>query len=322
MPSIVPHDAAACDRLQARRQRKHDAALPGQLDNRQRQRMRTRLFEARGQSQHLGLIRGQTDQIRHCGRPTVRVPVLSTTSTLTCSARSSASAFLTRMPAAAPRPVPTMIAVGTASPSAQGQAITSTATALTSAVSKPPRHHQKQKRRQRDRADRRHEDRRNAVGQPLHRRLRALRLRDHADDAGQQGRLADAAGATAQQARAVDRRREHPVAGPLVDRHALAGQHGLVGARLAVDHHAVDRHRVTGAHQEDVSGLQLRHRHLDYLPVALDSSGLRLQLDQRFDRLASARLGPSFEQLAQQHQRDDGGRGLEIHMQVVASGQA
>jgi hypothetical protein len=72
------------------------------------------------------------------GSPRVSVPVLSIASTLTFSARSSASAFLTRMPAEAPCPVATMIAVGVASPRAQGQAITSTATALTSAALKTP----------------------------------------------------------------------------------------------------------------------------------------------------------------------------------------
>ena len=82
------------------------------------------------------------------GLPCVSVPVLSTASTSTFFASSSASAFFTRMPAAAPRPVPTMIAVGVARPSAQGQAITSTATALTKAwVKSPAKIHQPAKAR-------------------------------------------------------------------------------------------------------------------------------------------------------------------------------
>ena len=67
------------------------------------------------------------------GRPSVNVPVLSTTSVSTRARSSSASAFLISTPACAPRPVPTMIAIGVASPSAHGQAMISTATALTSA---------------------------------------------------------------------------------------------------------------------------------------------------------------------------------------------
>ncbi len=67
----------------------------------------------------------------NAGRPSVSVPVLSTTTVSTFSKVSSASAFFIRTPFCAPFPVPTMIDIGVASPSAQGQAIISTATALT-----------------------------------------------------------------------------------------------------------------------------------------------------------------------------------------------
>ncbi len=67
------------------------------------------------------------------GFPSVRVPVLSTTTVSTFSKISRASAFLIRTPAVAPRPVPTMIDMGVANPKAQGQAMINTATALTKA---------------------------------------------------------------------------------------------------------------------------------------------------------------------------------------------
>jgi hypothetical protein len=60
------------------------------------------------------------------GWPSVSVPVLSKTTTVSLVAFSSAAAFLNRMPFIAPRPVPTMIAIGVASPSASGQAMTKT----------------------------------------------------------------------------------------------------------------------------------------------------------------------------------------------------
>ena len=66
------------------------------------------------------------------GLPSVKVPVLSTTSVSTFSINSSASALRTSTPACAPRPVPTMIDIGVANPRAQGQAMISTATALSS----------------------------------------------------------------------------------------------------------------------------------------------------------------------------------------------
>ncbi len=62
-------------------------------------------------------------------RPSVTVPVLSSSTVSTVRVDSSTSAPLMSTPREAPRPVPTMIAVGVASPSAQGQAMTSTATA-------------------------------------------------------------------------------------------------------------------------------------------------------------------------------------------------
>ncbi len=65
--------------------------------------------------------------------PSVKVPVLSTTSVSIFSKRSSASAFLIRIPVVAPLPIPTMIDIGVASPKAQGQAMIRTETAVTSA---------------------------------------------------------------------------------------------------------------------------------------------------------------------------------------------
>ena len=49
------------------------------------------------------------------------------------ASRSNASAFLTRTPSRAPRPVATMIEMGVASPSAHGQAMMRTDTAATTA---------------------------------------------------------------------------------------------------------------------------------------------------------------------------------------------
>ena len=67
-------------------------------------------------------------------RPSVTVPVLSSTIVSTRRVCSRISGPLIRMPICAPRPVPTMSAVGVASPSAQGQAMISTATAAVNAV--------------------------------------------------------------------------------------------------------------------------------------------------------------------------------------------
>ena len=106
--------------------------------DRRGQRVLARLLQARGQAQQLRLVLAgrrprprppaacPRSACRSCRPPACR-PVPST---------SSASAFLTSTPAAAPRPVPTMIDIGVASPSAHGQAMISTATALTSACAR------------------------------------------------------------------------------------------------------------------------------------------------------------------------------------------
>ena len=70
-------------------------------------------------------------------RPSVTVPVLSSTIVPIRRVCSSTSGPLITIPSCAPRPVPTMIAVGVASPSAQGQAMISTATAAVSAAFAP-----------------------------------------------------------------------------------------------------------------------------------------------------------------------------------------
>jgi hypothetical protein len=84
---------------------------------------------------------------------------------------------------------------------------------------------------ERDAGHDRNENRRDAVDQPLHRRLRALRLLDQTNDAGQQRMRPHPRRLAAQQAVAVHRRGEHPVARRLAERQAFSGQHGLIDAR-------------------------------------------------------------------------------------------
>ncbi len=64
------------------------------------------------------------------GRPSVMVPVLSSTIVRSLCAVSSEAPSRMSTPFWAPLPVPTMTAVGVARPRAQGQAMTSTAMAL------------------------------------------------------------------------------------------------------------------------------------------------------------------------------------------------
>ena len=120
---------------------------------------------------------------------------------------SSTSGPLISRPSCAPRPVPTIRAVGVARPSAHGQAMISTATAAVNANDAALAGAEPEAERgDRERDDHRHEDRRDAVGEPLHRRLAGLRVGHQPGDLGERGVLADARRADDQPPAGVDRR--------------------------------------------------------------------------------------------------------------------
>ena len=104
------------------------------------------------------------------GCPTVRVPVLSSTTVSRWATRSRASPPLNRIPICAPRPTATVSAAGTASPMAHGQAMTSTATVLARANAGNELRSTSLGSESRKQQHRGHKDGAGAVGQPLHRR--------------------------------------------------------------------------------------------------------------------------------------------------------
>ena len=172
------------------------------------------------------------------GLPSVSVPVLSKMIAWIFDACSSETACLNRMPRLAARSVATITAVGVASPSASGQAITTAVTAKVSASSSGSRSDEEPDQEgQHARADRdQHQVVRRPVGQPLGRRLAVLGRLDQPDDLRQRRVRADLGGPEAQRARLVDRAGDHLVAGLLLDRDALAGDHALVDRAAAVEH--------------------------------------------------------------------------------------
>ena len=170
----------------------------------------------------------------------------------------------------------------------------------------------------RDRDHDRHEHARDPVGEPLDRRLAALRLRDQAHDAREQRRLADAGRDRHQHAILIDGARVDDVAGRLRDRAALAGQHALVDGRGTRDDRAVDRHGVARAHDDTIARVDFRQRDLDERSRTLDARRVRLQADEPFECGRRSGPGARLEQLAEQHQRDDRGTGLEVHVLVEA----
>ncbi len=107
--------------------------------DRLRDRMLARALGGAGQPEQLLLARPRpatTSTTRM--RPSVTVPVLSSTIAVIRRVCSSTSGPLISTPSCAPRPVPTMSAVGVARPSAHGQAMISTATAAVNASAASP----------------------------------------------------------------------------------------------------------------------------------------------------------------------------------------
>ena len=164
----------------------------------------------------------------------------------------------------------------------------------------------------------RHENAGNNVRQALDRRFRALRLFHQADDAGQHGMAAHAGGAALQHALLVLRGGEYFRVKVFDHRQAFAGQHGFPHAGAAFNHFAVDRDVFAGADDEHIADLEAGGIDLDDFAIALDARGFWLEFDKFLDRRRSARLGTRLQQLAHQHQGDDGGAGFEINMLVEA----
>jgi hypothetical protein len=103
----------------------------------------------------------------------------------------------------------------------------------------------------------------------------------------------------------VDGGARHRVARLLVDRHRLAGEHGLVDRGGAVDHHGVDGDLLARPHPEQVSDPDLVHR--DHaLGAAVDQPGLLgPQLQHRADRTGRPALGAGLEVPPEQQEGDD-----------------
>ena len=250
------------------------------------------------------------------GLPSVSVPVLSTTSVSIFSIRSSASAFLISTPACAPRPTPTMIDIGVARPSAHGQAMISTVTAATSPNAKRgsgPKAAQAAKASERNGDHGRHEPAGDLVGEPLDRRARALRFRDHLDDLRQHGVAADLFGPHDEAAGLVERAGDDLRARLLGDRHGFAGDHRFVERGAAFDHHAIDRHLLAGPHAQAVADRDSVER--DFLLGAVGADAprrLRREVEQRRIAPEVCFARPQLQHLSEQDQHGDDRGGLEI----------
>ena len=159
---------------------------------------------------------------------------------------------------------------------------------------------------------RRHEPRRDAINQRLDRQFRALRRFDHADDLGQQRIGADPGGAIGKASGLVDGATHHLQPNALGYRHRFTGDHRFIDERCAGDDNAVNRQPLTGAHPQNIALSDIADRDFRQNAIALDMRGLGLQSHQPGNSGTRPALGPGFEIAAEQDQRNDDGRCLEI----------
>ena len=246
--------------------------------------------------------------------PLVSVPVLSKTTVSMALARSKTSADLNNTPCCAPRADPTMIAVGVARPIAHGQAMMRTATALRMAsVMSPPMTIHANKRDDGDSDDGRNEDSADLIREPLHRRLRRLRLLDELHDLREGCVAAEAGHLDLEATLLVDGRTEDVVTDPLVDGSGLTGQHRLVDRRCAGDDATVGWDLLAGPDDDQrTNGERIEVDHL--LCVALLESGLFCaEFEEARDRMRSPALRSGLEVAAEEYEGGDHRRRLEEH---------
>ncbi len=111
------------------------------------------------------------------------------------------------------------------------------------------------------------------IGQPLDRRARALRVRDHLHDLRQQRVAPDLVGAHHEAAGLIERARDHPATGLFGDGHGFACHQGLVERGAALENDAVHRHLLARPHPQTIADLQAVDLDLMVGTVLADAAG-------------------------------------------------
>ena len=97
-------------------------------------------------------------------------------------------------------------------------------------------------------------------------------------------------------------------------RHALAGDQALIERAAAFADHAVHGHALAGAHDHHIAERHRGDGDFNLAAIALHARILRAQRHQAADGLRRGALGARLKPLAQKHERDDDGAGLEVEM--------
>ncbi len=104
----------------------------------------------------------------------------------------------------------------------------------------------------------------------------------------------------------------------LVHRQAFAGDQRFIDLGRAFHDLAIDGDAFAGPHHDQVADPHAGNRNFPVLAVPAQARGFGPQRIERPDGLGGLALGARFQPFAQQHQRDDDGRRLEIKMPGLA----
>ncbi len=165
----------------------------------------------------------------------------------------------------------------------------------------------------------RHEPAGDLIGQPLDRRARTLRLRDHLDDLGKQGVAPDLLGAHHETTGLIERARDHLAAGLLGDGHGFAGHQGFIEGGAALKDDAVHRHLFSRPDAQSVADNQAVDLDLVVGAIIADAArGFGRQLQKGLDRARCRFARAQLEHLSQQDENRDDRGGFEVNRDRAA----
>jgi hypothetical protein len=160
------------------------------------------------------------------------------------------------------------------------------------------------------------EDGAGAVGQPLHRSARALRLLHHSGDLGQDGRFAERLGPASHSPVVVERAGQYAASRLARLWGGLAGEHGLIDRGAAYENDGVHWKALAGKDEHAVAGLNFIQRHNGLYAVHDAPRRDRLQAGEGIESRQGALLGAGFERLAQQQEAENEQYGVEVDWAV------
>ena len=156
------------------------------------------------------------------------------------------------------------------------------------------------------------------IHQPLNGRLGRLRVFHQADDVGQDGSGSGSRDLDDQAPFTVDAAPGHSGANPLGHRQRLACEHGFVQLGVPFKHQAIGGDALTRQHHHTVAHQQLVDRNVLFAIGPNHARTFRAQGMQGTNGVGGLTFGARLQPFAQEHQRDDHRRALEIQMHHAA----